>query len=292
MTADFSDSDMAGTLYIVATPIGNLEDITLRALRILKEVDLVACEDTRHTRKLLSHYQISKPAISYHQHNEQERAAELVARLEAGGNIALVSDAGTPLVSDPGLRIVREAVERGIRVVPIPGASALIAAIAGAGLPTDQFSFAGFLPSKQTARRARLTELAALPMTIVFYEAPHRIKQALADARELLGERRIVIARELTKIHEEFIRGELSEIELPDLTRGEIVVLIGPPAKNTATNTQANRSVLKDVEEIMRVENIDRKAALKRVARSRGIGKSEAYRQMLDERGDDTEKGE
>lgn len=275
---------MSGTLYIVATPIGNLEDITLRALSILKAVDLIACEDTRHTRKLLSHHQISKPAISYHEHNERERTVELIARLEAGANVALVSDAGTPLVSDPGLRIVEAAIERGIPVVPIPGASALTAAIAASGLPTDQFIFAGFLPSKRTARRARLRELGALPMTIVFYEAPHRIRQALADARELLGQRRVVVARELTKIHEEFIRATLSEVELPDLTRGEIVLLIGPPADAMTGHVQAHRSVQEDVEELIRLENIDQKTALKRVARARGISKSEAYRQMLDKR--------
>lgn len=272
---------MSGTLYIVATPIGNLEDITLRALGVLKGVDLIACEDTRHTRKLLSHYQISRPAISYHQHNECERSVELIARLEAGGSVALVSDAGTPLVSDPGLRVVREAIERGIAVVPIPGASALTAAIAASGLPTDQFIFAGFLPSKRTARRNRLKELGALPMTIVFYEAPHRIKQSLIDARELLGQRSVVVARELTKIHEEFIRANLAEIELPGPTRGEIVLLIGPPADAMPVQSHAIRSVQKEVEELIRVEKIDRKAALKRVARARGISKSEAYRQML-----------
>jgi 16S rRNA (cytidine1402-2'-O)-methyltransferase len=275
---------MSGTLYIVATPIGNLEDITLRAIGILKEVDLIACEDTRHTRKLLSHYQISKPVISYHEHNERERTGELVARLEAGGNVALVSDAGTPLVSDPGLRVVQAAIERGIPVVPIPGASALTAAIAASGLPTDQFIFAGFLPSKRTARRARLSELGKLPMTIVFYEAPHRIRQALADARELLGERRVVVARELTKVHEEFIRAKLSELDLLDRTRGEIVLLIGPPANAIPGRAQPSESVHKEVEELIRAENIDQKAALKRVARARGISKSEAYRRMLDER--------
>jgi len=275
---------MSGTLFIVATPIGNLEDITLRALRILKEADLIACEDTRHTRKLLSHHQISRPTISYHEHNEHERTSELIARVEAGANVALVSDAGTPLVSDPGLRVVQEAIGRGIPVVPIPGASALIAAIAASGLPTDQFTFAGFLPSKRTARRARLAELGALPMTIVFYEAPHRIKQTLADARELLGERQVVIARELTKIHEEFVRGDLKEIELPEATRGEIVLLFGPRAATPAGEQQANRSMIEDVEELMRVERVDKKTALKRVARARGIGKSEAYRQMLNER--------
>lgn len=275
---------MSGTLFIVATPIGNLEDITLRALRILKEADLIACEDTRHTRKLLSHHQISRPTISYHEHNEHERTSELIARLEAGANIALVSDAGTPLLSDPGVRVVQEAIARAIPVVPIPGASALIAAIAASGLPTDQFMFAGFLPSKRTARRARLAELGALPMTIVFYEAPHRIKQTLADARELLGERQVVIARELTKIHEEFVRGDLKEIELPEATRGEIVLLFGPRAATPAGAQQANRSMIEDVEELMRVECIDKKSALKRVARARGIGKSEAYRQMVNER--------
>ncbi|MEK6299207.1 MAG: 16S rRNA (cytidine(1402)-2'-O)-methyltransferase [Acidobacteriota bacterium] len=275
---------MSGTLFIVATPIGNLEDITLRALRILKEADLIACEDTRHTRKLLSHHQISRPTVSYHEHNERERTSELIARLESGANIALVSDAGTPLVSDPGLRVVQEAIERGIPVVPIPGASAFIAAVAASGLPTDQFIFAGFLPSKRTARRARLAELGTLPMTIVFYEAPHRIKQALADAREMLGERRVVVARELTKIHEEFIRGDLTEIELPEGTRGEIVLLFGPPAATRTGEVHASRPVIEDVEELMRVERVDKKTALKRVARARGIGKSEAYRQMLTER--------
>jgi 16S rRNA (cytidine1402-2'-O)-methyltransferase len=275
---------MSGTLYLVATPIGNLEDITLRAIRVLKEADLIACEDTRHTRKLLSHYQISKPTISYHEHNERERTGELIARLEAGATIALVSDAGTPLVSDPGLRIVQEAIKRGVAVVPIPGASAFIAAIAASGLPTDQFIFAGFLPSKRTARRVRLNELAELPMTIVCYEAPHRIKQTLADARELFGERRVVVARELTKIHEEFIRENLTEVELPEGTRGEIVLLFGPPAETGTSQLQANRSVLEDVEELMRVESLDQKAALKRVARMRGISKSVAYRQVLDER--------
>jgi 16S rRNA (cytidine1402-2'-O)-methyltransferase len=274
---------MSGTLYLVATPIGNLEDITLRAIRVLKEADLIACEDTRHTRKLLSHYQISKPTISYHEHNERERTGELIARLEAGATIALVSDAGTPLVSDPGLRIVQEAIKRGVAVVPIPGASAFIAAIAASGLPTDQFIFAGFLPPKRTARRVRLNELAELPMTIVCYEAPHRIKQTLADARELFGERRVVVARELTKIHEEFIRENLTEVELPE-TRGEIVLLFGPPDETRTSQLQANRSVLEDVEELMRVESLDQKAALKRVARMRGISKSVAYRQVLDER--------
>lgn len=278
---------MAGTLYIVATPIGNLEDITLRALRVLKEVDLIACEDTRHTRKLLAHYRISKPTISYHEHNEPERAAELITKLEAGRSIALVSDAGTPLISDPGFRIVRDAIERDFKVVAIPGPSALIAALSSSGLPTTEFTFAGFLPSRQTARRARLEQLANANCTLVFYETPHRIKAALEDAREVLGDRECVVARELTKLHEELLRGPLSEIVIRDgEARGEIVLMIGPPSNDGAKQRgpAASHSIVKDIEELMRNEEIDQKTALKRVARDRGIGKSEAYRLMIDER--------
>src|SRR5712692_3798600 len=194
---------MPGALYIVATPIGNLEDITLRALRVLKEVDLIACEDTRHTRKLLAHYQISKPAVSYHEHNERERATELIDKIEAGLNIALVSDAGTPLISDPGFHIVSEAIDRHIPVIPIPGPSALVTALSAAGVPTGEFVFVGFLPSRGAARRARLEELADVRSTLIFYEAPHRIKATIEDARRAFGDRECVVARELTKLHEE-----------------------------------------------------------------------------------------
>jgi 16S rRNA (cytidine1402-2'-O)-methyltransferase len=276
---------MAGTLYIVATPIGNLEDITLRALRVLKEVDLIACEDTRHTRKLLAHYQISKPAISYHEHNERQRAAELVRKLEAGKNIALVSDAGTPLISDPGFRIVRGAIERGIRVVPIPGPAALIAALSASGLPASEFTFAGFLPPKRTARKARLRELASIESTLVFYEAPHRIRETVRDLRDVLGDRRCVVARELTKLHEEFIRGRLSEVESEaERMRGEIVLMIGRRESEESGKGETEVSISERVAQIMREEGIDRRAALKRVAGERGIGKSEAYRAMLVER--------
>jgi 16S rRNA (cytidine1402-2'-O)-methyltransferase len=273
---------MAGVLYLVATPIGNLEDITLRALSTLKQVDIIACEDTRHTRKLLAHYQISKPLISFHEHNEQQRTRELIKKLEAGANIALVSDAGTPLVSDPGYRLVREASERAIRVVPIPGPSALIAALSASGLPTDQFTFAGFLPSRSAARRARLAELAPLRSTLVFYEAPHRIKESLEDARSVLGERACAIARELTKVHEEFVRGSLSEvIKKITAARGEFVLVIGPPLKGKSeAEAGPASSISEEVEKLMRVEGLDQKSALKRVARSRGISKSEAYRRL------------
>ncbi|MCI0485867.1 MAG: 16S rRNA (cytidine(1402)-2'-O)-methyltransferase [Blastocatellia bacterium] len=274
---------MAGTLYLVATPIGNLEDITLRALRVLGEVDLIACEDTRHTRKLLSHYEISRPTISYHEHNERERAPLLAARLEAGENIALVSDAGMPLVSDPGYRLVREAIRRGITIAPVPGPSAIIAAIAGSGLPTGQFTFAGFLPPKRGARRARLAEMAATQGTLIFYEAPHRVRKALADACEVLGDRPCVIARELTKVHEEFARGTLSEMLAltgERTLKGEIVLLVGPAVGDNRFKP-VQGSISEEVEEIMRSEGLDRKSALKRIARLRGITRSEAYRRMV-----------
>ena len=278
---------MRGSLYVIATPIGNLEDITLRALRLLGEVDLIACEDTRHTRKLLSHYQISKPTVSYHEHNERERTVELIERLQSGTSVALVSDAGTPLVSDPGFRLVREAIAHGIEVVPVPGPSALIAALAASGLTTDEFYFAGFLPSKPAQRRARLARLAGIPATLIFYEAPHRIKATLADARAALGNRQCVLARELTKVHEEFIRGTLDEVAqaLPESdVRGELVMLVGPLIEGAAEPEEPARSVAEDVAALMRNEGLDRRAALKRVARARGLSKSEAYRCLMAER--------
>ena len=276
---------MAGTLYIVATPIGNLEDITLRALRVLKEADLIACEDTRHTRKLLAHYQISTPTLSYHDHNERERSVELVKKLEDGQNIALVSDAGTPLISDPGFRIVQEAIERAISVVPIPGPSALIAALSAAGLPEREFIFVGFLPARRMARRARLEELAGVNSTLIFYEAPHRIKDTIDDASEVLGNRDCVLAREVTKLHEQFVRGRLSEIELAEgATRGEMVLMIGPPLDSEQPEAAQLTSILERTEQIVRTGGLDQKAALKQAARERGISKSEAYRRMIAER--------
>ena len=279
---------MHGLLYVISTPIGNLEDITLRALRLLAEVALIACEDTRHTRKLLAHFQISTPTVSYHEHNERPRAAELIARLQAGLSVALVSDAGTPLVSDPGYRIVQEAIAHDIQVVPVPGASALVAALTASGLQTDEFYFAGFLPAKSSQRRARLAALAGVETTLIFYEAPHRIKAALADARAALGNRQCVLARELTKLHEEFIRGTLDEVcamMQQGEARGELVLLVGPLTKGAATADQeAPRSIADEVAALMRAERLDRKAALKRVARARGLSKSEAYRRLMAER--------
>ena len=279
---------MAGSLYIVATPIGNLEDITQRALRVLREVDLVACEDTRHTRKLLNHYGISTKTISYHEHNERERTAELQARLEDGANVAVVSDAGTPAVSDPGFRLVRLAAESGVRVVPIPGPTALISALVASGLPTDEFFFGGFLPARSNARRARLAELRSLNATIIFYEAPHRIAATLKDAREILGEREAVVARELTKLHEEIARGRLSELaerySSSETARGEIVLVIDRTViADKASETKPVASIASLVE-IFEQQGLDQRAALKKTARELGISRAEAYRRLVAER--------
>jgi 16S rRNA (cytidine1402-2'-O)-methyltransferase len=271
-----------GTLYVVATPIGNLEDITYRAVRVLKEADLIACEDTRHTAKLLHHYGIDKPTVSYHEHNEAVRAEELVAKLTAGLNVAQVSDAGMPGISDPGYRVIKLAIERGVQVVPIPGASAVVAALAASGLPTDSFQFLGFLPSKSGQRRTMLEALRNAAQTTVVYEAPHRIAETMKDIVELLGaERRVVLARELTKMHEEFIRGSAAEllqkVQQHEL-KGEMTLLIGKNER--AAVPAARKDIASRVEEIMREGSVDENTALKVVAKERGISKSEAYREL------------
>jgi len=270
---------------LVATPIGNLEDITVRALRLLGEADLIACEDTRHTVKLLNHYGIRKPTLSYHQHNEASRADELLKRLEQGAQIVLVSDAGTPVISDPGYRLVRLCLERQIPVVPIPGPSAVVAALAVSGLPSEEFLFVGFLPSRSAARREILDNLAKESHTLVLYEAPHRVVETLSDALNSLGRRQAVIAREMTKVHEEFLRGDLAELLVraqQRQIRGEITLLIGPPAPGAETNHELSAAPLRErVEQIMRERQIDRKAALKVAARERGLTKREVYKQLL-----------
>jgi 16S rRNA (cytidine1402-2'-O)-methyltransferase len=283
-----------GTLYLVSTPIGNLEDVTRRALRVLAEVDLIACEDTRHTRKLLDHYGIRTKTISYHEHNERERAEELAARLSQGLNVALVTDAGTPAVSDPGFRLVRAAVERGARVVPVPGATAFVAALTSSGLPTDEFYFAGFLPARSGARRAKLLQLRALSATLVFYEAPHRIADTLRDAREILGERDAAVARELTKLHEEIARGRLSELiekfSGENAARGEMVVVIDRNEIEDEATDQSHatrESVASLVAALERDEGLDQRAALKRAARQLGLSRDEAYRRLVAERARD-----
>ena len=271
-------------LYLVATPIGNLEDITLRALRILKEVDQIACEDTRHTQKLLQHYNIQKPLVSYHEHNELTRAPELVVAMEQGAQIALVSDAGVPLVSDPGYRLVTLCLRHHIPVIPIPGPSALLAALSASGLPNEEFLFAGFLPPRSGERRRALERLRIEDRTIIFYEAPHRIEETLIDAHEILGDRPACLAREVTKIHEEFRRGSLAELaaSLADKpARGEITLLIGPvPANGKSAHRDTSQSLADRVEELMRQAKLDRKEALKLAAKERGMTKRAAYHEL------------
>jgi 16S rRNA (cytidine1402-2'-O)-methyltransferase len=273
---------VSGILYVVATPIGNLDDITLRAIRILREVDRIACEDTRQTRKLLDRHGISKPLVSYHEHNEQARAEELLHELAAGKNIALVSDAGTPLIADPGYRLVAEARAQGIAVSPIPGPSAVLTALSASGLPTDAFFFGGFLPAKKTQRRKTLEEVKGYPATLVFYETPHRILEALDDIAEILGPRRVTLARELTKIHEEFLVGEPLELRAALAKRssikGEITLMIGKADAPAADAMPIEAAFDKLLE-----AGVPRMEAMKTVARERGLSKREVY-QKLNER--------
>jgi 16S rRNA (cytidine1402-2'-O)-methyltransferase len=282
------ESSARGCLYLVGTPIGNLEDITLRAIRILKEVDQIACEDTRHTQKLLAHYEIHKPLVSYHEHNELTRAPELVVALEQGAKIALVSDAGMPLVSDPGHRLVTLCLRHKIPVVPIPGPSALLASLSASGLPNEEFLFVGFLPARTGERRRAFERLRIEDRTIILYEAPHRITECVADAREVLGNRTACIAREVTKLHEEFRRGKLSDLfesleERP--ARGEITLLIGPedPA-DARTRANSTQSLTDRVEELIHQAKLDRKEALKLAAKERGLTRRAAYDELVTSR--------
>jgi 16S rRNA (cytidine1402-2'-O)-methyltransferase len=271
---------MPGLLYLVATPIGNLEDITYRAVRLLGEADVIACEDTRQTHKLLERYAIHKPTVSYHEHNEAERTADLVGRLLGGANVALVSDAGMPLVSDPGYRLVRAAIEAGVTVIPVPGPSASLTALAASGLATDAFHFGGFLPPKAGQRARMLESLAGEEATLVFYEAPHRILETLEAIETTLGARPVVVARELTKIHEEFLRGTAAEVRAQlaarDSVKGEITLLIGkaeaPPPDDTP---------LEEAVEALIREGVPRMDAIKQVARRRGLSKREVYKHVV-----------
>jgi 16S rRNA (cytidine1402-2'-O)-methyltransferase len=282
-------SETKGTLYLVATPIGNLEDVTRRALRVLAEADVVACEDTRRTRQLLEHFGIRARTISYHDHNERERAEELARMIEEGASVALVSDAGTPGINDPGYRVVRACAERGLSVVPVPGPAAFVAALTASGLPTDEFYFGGFLPSRTHARRQRLESVRELRATLVFYETPHRIARALADALEVLGEREAVVARELTKMHEEVLRGRLSELAARfgdgASARGEMVLVIDREVieEMDAASSSPASSVAERVA-ALEAEGLDPRAALKRAARELGLTRDEAYRRLTSER--------
>ena len=277
-----------GGLYLVATPIGNLEDITLRALRVLKEVDLIACEDTRRTAKLLNHSGIHKREKSYHQHNEMVRAAELVLEMEQGAQVALVSDAGLPGVSDPGQHLVSLAIRHGIPVVPVPGPTAFSAALSASGLATDNFHFVGFLPATRTQRRKALKPLVEAAGTLIFYEAPHRITASLADLAALLGDRPAVLAREVTKVHEEFLRGRLPQLAATVKKRTlkcEITVLVGPPDELTRKQPRKREvSIRRLVERVQKQKKLDLKGALKQVARELGLSRSEAYRRLQEEK--------
>ena len=268
---------MSGLLSVVSTPIGNLEDITYRAVRVLKEADWIACEDTRTTKRLLDHYGITTPTTSYHEHNEMNRTEELVARLVGGEKGALVSDAGTPLLSDPGYRIVRAAVEAGIRVEAIPGASALLAGLVVSGLPTDQFHFGGFLPPKLGQRVRVLESLRDEAATLIFYEAPHRIVECLEDIAATLGERDVVVARELTKFHEEVLRGKPAEIratlQARESIRGEFVVLIAKASAPMHDDTPPEAAV-----EALVKAGVNRMDAMKTIARQRGLSKRDVYK--------------
>lgn len=273
---------LAPGLYLVATPIGNLEDITLRALRVLRSVDRIACEDTRQTQKLLNHFEIRVPTVSYHMHNEAPRAEELVAELKQGARIAIVSDAGTPGIADPGGQIAAAAIAVGIPVFPVPGANAAISALIASGLPIDRFTFHGFLPSKPGQRKTALEELPRDSASHIFYEAPHRIAETLADLEAVFGAaQHVVVARELTKLHEEFLRGPVSELRTQlsarATIRGEIVLLFSPATEQTP---RQKSSIAAEVASLMQTEGLAEKDALKRVARERGIGKSEAYREL------------
>jgi len=292
---------LAPGLYLVATPIGNLEDITLRALRVLRSVDRIACEDTRQTQKLLNHFEIHTPTVSYHMHNEAGRAVELAAALKAGARIAVVSDAGTPGIADPGGQIAAAAIAAGVSVFPIPGANAAINALIASGLAgtgsvgdlpaasganAEQFTFNGFLPSKEGQRRTALEALRRRSGGIgtqIFYEAPHRILETLADIAAIFGPaQHVVVARELTKLHEEFLRGAVFEVRQTlaarASVRGEIVLLFVPAAEDSSEG--APTSIAAEVHALMVAENLGEKDALKRVARARGMGKSEAYREL------------
>jgi len=279
------DKPLAPGLYLVATPIGNLEDITLRALRVLRSVDRIACEDTRQTAKLLGHFGIRTPTVSYHAHNENSRASELIEALKSGGRIAVVSDAGMPGIADPGATIATDAIREGISVFPIPGANAALSALIASGLPSENFAFHGFLPSKEGQRRTALEALSVTMMhpkeqaTHILYETPHRILDALTDIVAVFGPAQpVVLARELTKLHEEFLRGTAAEL-LATLSarpsiRGEMVLLLGP----TSTTTETTTSLVAEVSALI-ASGLSEKDALKQAAKSRNIGKSEAYRE-------------
>jgi len=276
-----------GTLYLVATPIGNLQDISFRAIETLKSVDLIACEDTRHTRKLLTHFGIQNKLVSYHEHNEMQRADEIARILAEGKSVAIVSDAGTPGICDPSFRVVEKAIDIGAEVVSIPGAVAFVNALVASGLANDSIFFGGFLPAKMTERRKYLRSVLAIPATLIFYEAPHRIEKCLRDCLEILGNRKACLARELTKIHEEMIRGTLAELAViaeQKSPRGEFVLLIERKALDPLDSQISNEGDLVNRIAELEKEGLDRKSAMKKAAKEFGLTRSEAYRRLVSQK--------
>ena len=274
---------MIGKLYIVATPIGNLEDITLRALRVLKEVDLIAAEDTRQTLKLLNHYEINKPLISYHRHNEETKSEILIEKLRNGENIALVSDAGTPGICDPGEEVIKKAIEDNIEVIPIPGACAMINALIASGISTKEFEFLGFLPLKKKLRRQKLKEIENSSKTIIIYEAPHKMKTTLGDLKEILKDRKIVLARELTKIHEEFIRKSIDELLCEiDTIKGEMILIIVGNKIDTEECKNFDEISLEDHYKLYEEKGLNKKEIIKQIAKDRNVNKNEIYMYFLE----------
>ena len=278
---------MGGIIFLVATPIGNLQDMSFRAVETLKTVDLIACEDTRHTRKLLTHFGIRNKLISYHEHNENQRIEEFAELLEQGKSIAIVTDAGTPGISDPGFRIVQKAQQIGAKTISIPGAVAFVGAVIVSGLPTDSVFFGGFLPSKKGERQTRLAEIKSIPATLCFYETPHRIAKSLADCSEVLGNRKAVIVRELTKLHEEVIRGSLNELTATlsvKQIKGEIVLIIEREQSAKSKSADSDSKTLAQRLSEIEAQGTDHKNALKKAAKEYGLSKSEAYRILLQEK--------
>jgi 16S rRNA (cytidine1402-2'-O)-methyltransferase len=277
------ENQKKGNLYIIATPIGNLEDITLRAIRILKEVDLIAAEDTRHTLKLLNHLEISKPLISYHRHNEEIRTEELIKELKTGKNIGLVSDAGTPGICDPGEEIIKKCIEESIKVVPIPGACAMINALITSGISTKEFIFLGFLPLNKKSRKEKLEEIKNANKTIILYEAPHKLKSTLNDLSLILEDRSVVLARELTKIHEEYIRGTVKELmEKTDNLKGEMILIIEKNNKDNKEELNSlNNLTLEEHYNFYEKNGLNKKEIIKKIAKDRNVSKNEIYQYFI-----------
>lgn len=281
INVDKIDNRDYGVLYIIATPIGNLEDITLRAIRILKEVDLIATEDTRHSLKLLNHFEISKPLISYHRHNEDIKTELLIRELKSGKNIALISDAGTPGISDPGVQVIKNCIKENIKIVPIPGACALINGLVGSGLDTKEFTFLGFLPLNKKNRKEKLEEIKNTNKTLILYEAPHKISSTIKELSEILGDRQLVMARELTKVHEEFVRGTVNELsELVEDIKGEIVLIIDKCEK-VDSSTKFNEMSLKEHYALYESQGFSKKDIIKRIAKDRKVNKNEIYKEFI-----------